>query len=123
MTFSKTLIKKQAKRKTKPDLALAIFLARKQKAWLKIAKELSKPTRLQTSVNLLDIDRQTTTGDTVLVIGKVIGLGDVTKKVRIAALSFSESAKEKLKKTKSEVVSIAEEIKSNPKASGLKIIK
>ena len=40
----------------------------------------------------------------------------------MCALGFSLAAREKLKKTKSEVVSINEEIKKNPKAEGIRIL-
>lgn len=74
-------------------------------------------------MNLKDIEKVTTEGDTVVVPGKVLGSGNVNKKVRICALNFSESAKEKLKESKGEIVTIIEEIKKNPKAEGIKILR
>jgi ribosomal protein L18E len=38
------------------------------------------------------------------------------------ALNFSETAKEKLKNSGSQVLTIIEEIKSNPEAKGLKVL-
>jgi sialic acid synthase SpsE len=49
--------------------------------------------------------------------------GDLTKKVRIVAWSISEKAKEKLKESKSEFVSIVEEIKKNAELKGVRILK
>ena len=46
-----------------------------------------------------------------MVLGKVLGVGDFSKRVRVCALGFSSSAKDKLKKAKSECIDIAEEIK------------
>ena len=122
-TISKTKLKKHLRRKTNPSLTMTIFLAKKHKPWLPVAKLLAGSTRKHSSVNLTDIEKQTTTGDTVLIPGKILSKGDITKKVRICALGFSAMAKEKLKKTKSEAVSIMDEIKINPKAEGLKIIR
>ena len=119
---SKTLVKKHRRKKTNPQLAMTIALALKQKSWLHIAKRLAGATRSYVSVNLMDIDKQTSTGDTVLVPGRVLSMGDITKKVRVCALGFSAGAREKLKKSKSEAVTIADEIKANPKAEGIKII-
>ena len=98
-------------------------LAQKHKAWLPLASKLAGPTRKHESVNLSEIEKSTKEGDTVIILGKVLGMGSLEKKVRICALSFSESAREKLKKSKRELVSIAEEIKHNPKAGGIKIIR
>ena len=74
-------------------------------------------------MNLDQIDEKSKEGDTILVPGKVLGTGEVTKKLRIVAFSFSESARQKLKEKKCEMVTILEEIKVNPKAEGIKILK
>ncbi len=121
--MSRTKLKVRVHRKTNPRLAAAIFLATKNPAWLKLAKLLSQSTRNQSSVNLEDIDSQISMGDTVLVPGRVLSVGEITKKVRICSFGISKEAAEKLKKTKSEWVHILDEIKKNPKAEGLKIIK
>lgn len=120
--ISKTKIKRHLRMKTNPFLVETIKLASKQKAWLPIAKALSSSTRRQASVNLSEIDEKAKVGDTIIVLGKVLSLGDLTKKVRICSLGISESAKKKLKESKSEAVSISEEIRKNPKAEGLKLI-
>jgi large subunit ribosomal protein L18e len=121
--ISKTRLKNQARRKTNPFLIEIIRLAQKQKPWLPLAKILVSSTRKYSSLNLNEIDSQTKTGDTVVIPGKVLSLGELTKKIRIASLGFSALAKEKMKKTKSEAVTISEEIKYNPKAEGIKILR
>ena len=118
---SKTHIKKKTSRKTDLKLVETIKLARKNASWLKLAHILSSPTRLQASINLSQIDTNAKAGDTIVIPGKVLSQGELTKKVRICALSFSQSALEKMKKTKSEAVTILEEIKKNPKADGIKV--
>ena len=122
MQISKTKLKFNSKRKTNPIVDEALKLALKNKAWLPIAKIIAGPRRRYSKVNLSLIDSKTTAGDTVVVVGKVLASGDVTKKLRICSLAFSSSAVEKLKKSKSEIVSLSEEIKKNPKAEGLKLI-
>ncbi|HLF53803.1 MAG TPA: 50S ribosomal protein L18e [Candidatus Nanoarchaeia archaeon] len=121
--LSNTSLKSRIKKKTDPRLATAIFLAIKNPAWLKFAKILSQSTKKHSSVNLEEIDKQTSLGDTVLVPGKVLSVGDITKKIRICSFGISKEALERLTKTKSEWVSILDEIKKNPKAEGLKIIR
>lgn len=119
---SKTRVKFKAKRKTNPLVLETVNLARKNKNWLMVAKLVSESRRKYAKVNLVEIDKQTTAGDTVVVVGKVLGSGSVSKKVRICALGFSKSALAKLKESKSEAVTILEEINKNPKAEGIKIM-
>jgi len=120
--ISKTRIKTHRRMKTNPTIAAIVYAASKQPHWLPLAKKIAGSTRNYSSINLMQIDKHTTTGDTVLIVGKVLSVGDLSKKVRICALGISTSAREKLKKTKSEYVSIADEIKINPKAEGLKVL-
>ncbi|MAG38050.1 50S ribosomal protein L18e [Candidatus Pacearchaeota archaeon] len=120
--ISKTTLKKRSKNKTAPELVETISLALKNPAWLSVTKILSGPTRSFSAINLDNIDSKTKAGDTVLIPGKVLSKGELTKKLRIVALSFSEKVKEKVKESKSELVTILEEIKKNPKFEGIKLI-
>ena|SRR3989344_8345890 len=120
--ISKRSIKQRIKRKTNPAVAATISLALKNKSWMPLAQKLSGSTRNHSAVPLFAIDKNTSNGETVIIPGKVLSSGELTKKVRICALSFSSAAKEKMKATKSEAVSIIEEIQKNPKAQGVKIL-
>jgi ribosomal protein L18E len=122
MDISKTKIKFKAKKKTSPEVATALQLALKNKGWLKVAKLISSSRRKYLKINLSEIDENTKDGDTIVIVGKVLSLGNVTKKLRICAFGFSSPARDKLKKAKAEIVSISEEIKKNPKGEGIKII-
>ena len=121
--ISRTQIKFRTRKKTSQVLQEVINLAlkTKNKVWHEVAQRLSGSTRQYPSINLDAIERMTSAGDTVIVLGKVLNTCDVSKKVRICALGFSSSVRDKLKKTKSEAVSVVEEIKRNPKAEGVKI--
>ena len=119
---SNTKISKQLQRKLNPELVKTILVCKKNKEWKKVAEILTRPTREKIIINLDKINSETKEGDTVIVPGKVLSQGEIDKKIRIAALSFSEKAQEKLKKTKSEVVSILDEIKINKNAQGIKVI-
>lgn len=121
-SISNTRLKGRIKRKSNPSIVETINLANENESWKSLAKFLSSGSRNYASVNLKQIDQKTTAGDTVLIPGKVLGTGDLSKKVRICSLSISQSAKDKLKKSKSEYASILDEIKINKKAEGLKII-
>ena len=120
--ISKRKIKVRAKKKTNPVLLETIKQAYRNKGWLKVAQKLSSSTRKYDSVNLERIDKESKAGDTIIILGKVLSIGKITKKLRICSLSSSTSALEKMKEAKSEAVSILDEIKSNPKAQGIKVI-
>lgn len=119
---SKSLIDWQAKRKLNPELAATIIQAKKHNKWIKIAGILSSPRRNKIAVNLDDIEQNSKEGDTIVIPGKVLGQGDVSKKLRVVAVSFSEEARKKLKDKKAEIIKISEEIKINPEAKGIKLI-
>ena len=121
--LSRTSLKERVRKKTSPMISGALALAIKTLAWSKHAKMLSQSTRKHSSVNLSDIDSKVSMVDTVLVPGKVLSIGEITKKIKICSFGISKEALEKLKKTKSSWTSIVDEIKSNQKAEGLKIIK
>ncbi|MFH1803003.1 MAG: 50S ribosomal protein L18e [archaeon] len=121
--LSKTKLKSRVSRKTNPVLVETLQAAIKNPAWIDVAKLLSGPTRKQVSKNLFEIDKETKAGDTVVIVGKVLSKGELTKKVRICTLSISEKAQEKAKTAKAEIVSILEEITKNKKAEGVRILR
>ena len=120
--ISKTKITKRTSRKSNSYIVETVKEAKKNEKWLKLAQIISSSRKKYRSVNLKEIDRETKEGDTVVVIGKVLGSGDITKKIRVCALGFSESAKEKLREHKGEIVMLLEEIRKNPKMEGIKVI-
>jgi len=122
-SLSNTKLKIRVKRKTNPLVNETINLANKNEDWKSLARVLSGPSRKFSAVNLRTIDLNTKAGDTVLIPGKVLSSGDLTKKVRIVSLSISRDARDKLAKTKSEHASILDEIKINKKAEGIKILR
>lgn len=120
---TKTLIETQLRRKNNPELVETIIAAKKKDKWVEVAGILSSPKIKKINVNLDKIDRESKEGETVLVPGKVLSQGELNKKLKIVALNFSEKAKEKITKKKGETLTILEEIKKNPEAKSLRIIK
>ena len=120
---TKTKIDSQLGRKNNPELVKTIIEAKKKSKWLDVAGILSSPKINKVNVNLNKINENAKEGETILVPGKVLSQGEIQKKVKVIAFSFSEKAKEKILKAKGEVSTISEEIKKNPEAKGIKIIK
>lgn len=90
--------------------------------WKRIASDLERPTRQRRIVNLHKLNKVAQDNESIIVPGKVLGDGVLTKKVSIAAFSFSDSALEKIKAANAEAITIPEMLKKNPKGQKLRII-
>ncbi len=115
MKTSKTRIEKRLQKKANPRLKSLIILLKKQKTdfWHTIAKELTKPKRKSVRVNLFKIDKIAKSNDTLIIPGKVLSYGDINKQIKIAAFSFSDEAKRKLKLAGCKIMKI-DELIANP---------
>ena len=91
--------------------------------WSTLASELSKPHRKKPIVNLSHLNRISSSGDILLIPGKVLGSGEFNHKIEIAAESFSDKARTKLNNSGSQVLSIRELFTKYPKGSNIRIIK
>lgn len=94
--------------------------ARKEKValWKRIAEELARPTRQRREVNISKINQYAQEGEIALIPGKVLGDGELTKNVKVAAYSFSQAAKAKIKSP----LTIQELLQQNPKGKNVRII-
>jgi len=113
---------------TNPELINLIRLlkkhSRENKAdiWRDIAERLAKPRKQRVAVNISRLNRYTQKKETVVVPGKVLGAGEITHPITVAAFSFSVQAKEKITAAKGKCLSFLDLIKKNPKGSNVKII-
>lgn len=89
--------------------------------WKRIAEDLEAPSRQRRNVNVFKIDALACDGEILIVPGKVLGEGDLTKKVTVAAFAFSDGARAKINKA-GKALSIAELVRSNPKAAKVRIL-
>jgi len=119
MRITKTQISKRVKKKTNPELVETIRLCRKNNL-LELGKRLSGPTRKQAKINLDELNKLKQ--EKVLIVGKVLSKGEINKKMKIAALGFSEKAREKLEKAGCKIFTIKQAIEKNPKLDGVEII-
>ena len=72
----------------------------------------SRSRRQRITVNLGKINRCANANESVLVPGKVLGVGNINKKVSICAISYSDEALEKLKSSGCNIIGIDEAIKA-----------
>ncbi len=101
-----TTLKRQAIEKQRP-------------LWKRIASDLEKPSRQRRAVNLWKLDKFAKDGEIVIVPGKVLGDGVLTKKVTVAAFSYSAEARKKLDKN---AITISELLKKQPDGKGIRIM-
>ena len=120
---SKTKIDKQIKKKTSKELVETIINLKKHDKWLDVARILSGSRKNMVNLNLEKINNETKEGEIAIISGKVLSQGEINKKIKIVAFGFSEKAKEKLSRSKTEFSSINKEIKINPHGKGIKILK
>ena len=114
--------------KSNPHLVILIQDLKKTSAeqqapiWKDVAERLEKPLRNWPEVNLARIDQYLGDNETALIPGKVLSPGELTKKTSIAAWSFTEHAREKIKKAGGKTLTIDELMKHNPKGKNIRIL-
>jgi large subunit ribosomal protein L18e len=90
--------------------------------WQDVADRLEKPRRTHAEVNLGRIERYATEDETVIVPGKVLGSGVLTKEVTVAAVDFSGSAETKIEQV-GNAIHLEEALSNNPEGSDVRVIR
>jgi len=90
--------------------------------WKSVALALNRPRRTQYKINLNRLDKSVKPNETVIIPGTVLGTGDLTKPVTIAAYKFSKEAKKKIEKAKGRAITIEQLMILKPDGSGVRII-
>ena len=114
--------------KTNPNLVTLIERLRKESfqnkapVWRDVADRLIKPRQYWAEVNLSRIERFAGDDETIIVPGKLLGAGAISKKVTVAAFKCSEAAKDKIARAGGKSMSIEELLASNPKGANVRIM-
>lgn len=87
-----------------------------------LACRLEKPARSWAEVNISRLAVHTKKGDFVVIPGKLLGSGELKVPITVAAFSFSDSAKKKIKGAGGRSISIAELVEKKPHGKGVRII-
>lgn len=122
-------MKPQSFNKTDPSLiALIDDLKAKEREngaaiWRDIAKRLEKPRRNWAETNLSKLDRYAEDGQTIIIAGKVLAAGSISKKITVAAYAFSAVAKEAIVAAGGKAITISELVAENPKGSNVRIMR
>jgi len=95
---------------------------KKAPIWSDLADRLESPRRRRAEVNLSEINRYARDGETVVVPGKVLAAGKLSRSVTVAAFKFSAAAKRKIVTAGGRVVKLEDLIKEKPEGDGLRLM-
>jgi large subunit ribosomal protein L18e len=120
----KRKIAERAKRKTNLQLKKLLLKLKKSNSdfWINVAKLLARPRRKFVEVNLDKIEKNCEDEDVVLVPGKVLGKGVLSKKITLACFKISKGAKNKIEFSKSRLMSIDELYEKDKEGKNIKLI-
>ena len=122
-------MKSQRFNKTDPALIALISDLKAQERdngaaiWRDIAKRLEKPKRNWAETNLSKLDRYANDGETIVIPGKVLAAGSISKKLTVAAWSFSEAAEKAIVDAGGKAIGIRDLMAQNPKGSNVRIMR
>jgi len=97
-------------------------VANSAKIWRAVAELVERPRRSRIVVNVGKLNRVANNGDVVVIPGKLLGGGELKKRVIVAAVSVTPKAWKKVVEAGGEVLTIPELVRQNPKGSGVKIV-
>jgi len=116
-------------KKTNPNL-MELINGLKEKArdneapiWRDVARRLEGPSRNWAEVNVSKVSRYAEDNDTIVIPGKLLGAGEIDKKVTIAVYSASRKAVNKVESAGGKVIGVLELAGTNPKGSGVRIMR
>ncbi len=119
---------KQINRKSNSELVKTVTELKKASRendaplWRSVAHRLEGASRNWPSVNISKLEYNVNKNSKVLIPGKLLGSGNISKKMTVSAYSFSETAKSKVEAAGGKCVSYNDLIKSNPKGTDVVVI-
>ena len=90
--------------------------------WAALAKKLNRPRRKAYEVNLYSLERNATGKETIVFPGYVLGTGNITKPINVAAVKFSEKAREKIAKSGGKTMDMESFVESKPTLKSVRIM-
>ena len=115
-------------RKENPELVRTLLqLKRAAKAhdapiWADVASHLARPRHQHAPVNVGHLQRLAEDRETVVVPGKLLAEGRLSRPLTVAAFHFSAEAREKIHHAGGSAVTITELLKEHPKGKGVRLV-
>ena len=115
-------------RKENAELAHVLVALRKASKtheapiWAAVAAKLARPRRKAKPVNVGHLERLAAANQTVVVPGKLLAHGTITKPLTVAAFHYSEDARTKIHAAGGTAISISELLKANADGKGVRLL-
>ena len=111
---------------TDPNMqALIVYLSKKDQPaiYRRVSELANAPLRRKHVINVDQLDKLVNDGDVVVFPAKVLGSGNITKKITIGALKFSAEAARKINAAGGKTMSVAELWEKHPKGTNVRLLK
>jgi large subunit ribosomal protein L18e len=89
--------------------------------WATVADRLERPRHRVTPVNVGHLDRWTEAGETVIVPGKLLAEGRLSKQLTVAAFAYSKEARTKIHAAGGVAITVNDLLKSKPDGAGVRL--
>lgn len=89
--------------------------------WADVAEHLARARHQRTPVNVGHLERLVAAEATVVVPGKLLAQGRLSKKLTVAAFHFSAEARSKIHHAGGSAITIEELLKAKPKGQGVRL--
>ena len=98
--------------------------ARSHKApiWATLADRLERPRHQFAPVNVGHLNRLTEAGETVVVPGKLLAEGPLSKKLTVAAFAYSKEARTKIHAAGGVAITVHDLIQTKPDGAGVRLL-
>lgn len=90
--------------------------------WGAVAEKLARPRHQAPAVNVGHLDRVAQADETIVVPGKLLATGRLTKPLTVAAFHYSAEARDKIHHAGGHALSIDQLLKARPKATGVRLL-
>jgi large subunit ribosomal protein L18e len=115
-------------RKENPELRhMLVELRRAAKShgapiWQSVAERLARPRHQTVPVNVGNLERLVAAKETVVVPGKLLAEGALTKPMTVAAFHYSAEARAKIHAAGGKALTIHELLRAKPDGSGVRLV-
>jgi large subunit ribosomal protein L18e len=90
--------------------------------WGAVAEKLARARHQRPAVNVGHLERVAHPQETVVIPGKLLADGQLTKPLTVAAFHYSTEARAKIHNAGGKALTIAELLKAHPDAAGVRIL-
>ena len=90
--------------------------------WASVADRLERPRHQTSPVNLGHLDRLATADETVVVPGKLLADGPLSKRLTVAAFAYSADARSKIHAAGGVALTLHDLMKSKPDGAGVRLL-